>query len=230
MNTIVKSLGSLGLLCMFVLLSCASKNDTDMQQSQTQVQQFTTSAEAVTKGKNDLLELLKANKESGLNLDIALVEKALPDESISSVEIDFQQFLKADSLESLRDVSGEEKGRITPLYADSKLVTTIITRIDQGAWTVSGIRDQYAEAEISELRNSNPGYSKSAITLYEVPNIDAHIYCLRADERELYFSNYKGMSLAEPMALSELVKIVREDAIEFERQYGEQIKKGKLVK
>jgi hypothetical protein len=101
---------------MFLMLSCSSKNDSEMEQSQTQVQQFATSAEAVTKGKKDLLELLKTNKENGLNLDMTLVEKALPEESVSRVDIDFQRFLKSDSLDSFTDVSGEENGRITPLY------------------------------------------------------------------------------------------------------------------
>jgi hypothetical protein len=109
-------------------------------------------------------------------------------------------------------------------------VTTISTRVDNGAWTVSGISDTYAEAEISELRNANPGFSSSTITLYEVPNIDARVYSLRIDGQELYYTNYKGRSISEPIELRELASMLRTDALAFERQYGDMMKKGKLVK
>ena len=230
MKHIIKLTASIGLASLFFLFACDSKNENNMDNDQVQSPKFATSAEAVAKGKSDLIEILRSNKNNGLNLKLEQVEKSSTQESITTIDVNFQQFLKSDSLTSFREIIQSEKGRINALYNDNELLTTIHTRVDSGAWSVASISDKMIEAEISELRNSNQIIGNSDIVLYEIPNIDAHVYSIQSGGSELFYTNYKGNSLSKPIALNELVSMLREDAMAFQREFGERLAKEKLVK
>jgi len=231
MKTVLSYRNVLSVLLALTFFACQSKKDgSESTNTQQQTPQFSTSSEAVKQGKKDLLELLRTNPANGMNLNLQLLEKAQPEESITAVDIDFQQFLKADSLQSFRSLITVERGKITPLYADGQMVTSINTRIDNGSWSVSGIKDLVIESELSEMRNNIQEYRNAEIIFFEIPNIDAHVFSVNNNGQEAYYSNYNGMSLSKALAPNELLQILKNEALAFEREYGDQLKKGKLTK
>lgn len=230
MKTSIKLLGIIGILFVFTMMSCENKPEETMNTNQQQTTVFSTSTEAVEKGKKDLAEILKLNPKNDLNIDPAMLERATQEESINTFDIDLENFIKSDSLSSLTSVVDKEKGKITPLYSDGKLITTIHTRQDEGVWSVASIKDVLVESELSQLRSANSSIAGSQISLFEFPNIDAHVYVVNIDGSEAYYTNYQGNSLSEAIDFNTLRDMLRKDAMEFQRVNADLLKQGKLVK
>lgn len=198
------------ILAMHTLNACNESSQQEVN-SNAPYYQFATATEAVAKGKKDLLNIISSHKLKGIGIDSALLARAQPVESLNTIEISLDLLMKADSIEHMQDIVYKEKGRITPLYADDKIVTSIITRIDSGIWTVSGFRNEFVETEISVLRKSNPFYHQSEISLYEIPTIKARVYGFNFDGKEDYFTGYNGFSLEKPVALNRLFEVLKRE-------------------
>lgn len=198
------------VIAISILFSCNNTSPNEIDSSGPYYQ-FATSTEAVEKGKKDLLEIVKRKELKGISIDSSLLVRAEAEESVNTIDISLDLLLKADSIESMQDIVYKEKGRITPLYADDKIVTSIITRIDSGIWTVSGFRNQFVESDISVLRKIIPVYHQSEISLYEVPGVEAHIYGFKVEGKERYYTNYQGMTFDQPVALNKLIEMLKND-------------------
>ena len=191
---------------------------------------FTSSAEAVQQGKKDLTELLKARTDLNLGTDAAQVEKSQPEQGLEAFEVDFQKLLQAaDNITGLEQVAGAAKGNTTPLSVENQVIAIIDTRKDTEGWRVSAISNQAIKKDLNEIRKARADL-KGKMNYFEVPNINARIYSVSVDGQNQYVTNYDGFTFEKPVSISELVSKLRADAQVFERKYGEELKKQKLVK
>lgn len=214
-------------LVLFSAASCSRNKD--MNQGSPSPPHFQTSEEAVAQGKRDLLEALRLNPGINLGVDAAQVEKSAPDQPLAITEVDFQKLLEAQSVDSLQSLAGASRGNATPLLADDQVVSLVETSNDARGWKVSAIGNQALREELNQIRATPYGAGK--LEYFEVPNLDARIYAATLEDGKTgYLTSYGGLSLRQPVGIEELLPRLKHDALEFQKRYGDELKRGKLVK
>lgn len=221
----------LGIYLIAFLFSCTDKKIMNTNNSSSDNQptenSFKTPEEAVNKGKNDLLMLLK-NKTINLNIDVSALERSNPESSLISYDVSFERLISTqDSL--IEKISMVSERVLTPLVDNNSVVTVITTSNNNDNWTLNEITNSKLSKDLTEIRGKFIGLTPQ-ISLFEVPNINATIYEVKIDQRSLYFSDYNGNSLNEPISKNDLLKTIRTDAMMFQRANGELLKKGPLVR
>ena len=63
------------------------------------------------------------------------------------------------------------------------------------------------------------------LTIIEVPNLRATVYRYK----EKHFTSYNGRSVREALSESNLMKLLKVDAVQFQKKYGDKIKNGRLL-
>ena len=214
-------------LVPILLYSCTEKvTMNNPEQGEIKENKYPSSEEAVLKGKNDLLTLLK-NKDLNINIDAAALERSNPAPAISVFEVNFDRLVQSQS-DSLVAISEDSRKLNTPLVNDNKVIAVITTsKIDKG-WQLNEITNPSLSNDLNEIRTSFQ--MEVPIAVYEIPNINATLYEAKMDGRSMYFTNYNGQSLRQPVPGDSLMKQLRADAQIFQRKYGEELKKGKLVR
>lgn len=215
-------------LVLFSAASCSRNKDMNPG-SPASSPHFQTSEEAVAQGKRDLLEALRLNPGINLGVDAAQVEKSTPDQPLAIAEVDFQKLLATESADGLHGLAGANRGNATPLLADGQVVTLIETGSDARGWKVFAIGNQALREELNQIRATPYGAGK--LEYFEVPNLDARIYATTLEDGKVgYLTSYGGFSLRQPVGIEELLPRLRQDALEFQKRYGDELKRGKLVK
>jgi len=98
----------------------------------------------------------------------------------------------------------------------------------EGGWKVIGLSNPAVTNDLNTpgiMQNRN-----AELTLYEVPNLQLFIYGLREDNAERYFLNFENFTMREGLPISAFYPAVRESARRFQKEFGDQLKKEKLVK
>ncbi|RKS96296.1 hypothetical protein [Chryseobacterium defluvii] len=217
------------LLLSVFLISCTDKSNMgNSGQNEIRENNFTTSDDAVNKGKADLISILKNNKEFNLTIDAAALERSKPEAPISVFDVNFEKLLRSDSV-TLATIAEESKKSQTPLVDNSRVITVISTSKNEKGWQLDEITDNVRSSDLTEIKGQFNAMNVP-ISVFEVPNINATIYEVNTDGRKLYYTKYNGGSLRQPLSEGELIKQIRNDAQIFQRQFGDELKKGKLVK
>ncbi|GAB0155108.1 hypothetical protein CHRYSEOSP005_03680 [Chryseobacterium sp. Alg-005] len=217
------------LLLSVFLISCNDKNNMgNSGQNEIRENNFTTSDDAVNKGKADLISILKNNKEFNLNMDAAALERSKPEASISVFDVNFEKLLRSDSI-ALTSIAEESRKSQTPLVDNTKVITVISTSKSEKGWQLDEITDNVRVSDLTEIKGQFNNINVK-IAVFEVPNINATIYEVSVDGRKLYYTRYNGRSLKQPLSEGEILKQIRTDAQIFQRQFGDELKKSKLVK
>lgn len=217
------------LLISVFLFSCNDKSNMgNSGQNEIKENNFTSSNDAVNKGKADLISILKNNKEFNLNIDAAALERSKPESPISVFDVNFEKLLRSDSVTLAAIAEASTKSQ-TPLVDDTRVVTVISTSKTEKGWKLDEITDNIRSSDLTEIKGQFNNMN-IPISVFEVPNINATVYEVNADGRKLYYTKYNGGSLRQPLSEGELLKQIRSDAQIFQRQFGDELKKGKLVK
>lgn len=219
-----------GLALLTIVVACSRKNDDTTNTDESTPQYFKTQSEAVLKGKNDLLSILRSSAGFQFTVNPELLQKSQPGVSVKHVEIDFDQLLKLDNLNNLEQLSKELKSNINTLVVDRNVVTVIQTANSDKGWVIIGLADASLTNDLDEVLSSQINSRVEEITLYEIANLQALIYKVKTSDGETYFSRYNGFNLKENYSLERLYSLLHSDAQLFERKYGEEIKSKKLVK
>lgn len=215
------------LLLPIILYSCTDKMTTNNpQQGDVKENKYPSSEDAVQNGKNDLMALLK-NKSFNIDIDAAALEKSIPNTPIPVYEVNFERLLTSEN-DSLATISEDSRKLNTPLVTENKVIAVITTSKIENGWQLNEITNPSLSNDLNEIRGSLQ--MNAPISVYEVPNINATLYEAKMDGRAMYFTNYKGQSLRQPVPGDSLMKQLRVDAQVFQRKFGEQLKKGPLVK
>ena len=218
-----------GLLTFF-LTSCnknSGMNNNDGNQS-VKENLFKTSEEAVTKGKNDLLSLVKNNKEFNLGIDAGALERSAPGRAVPEMTLNFERLMQ-NQRDSIAGMLEDSRRLSTPLLADNTVVTVIGTSQTEGGWRLGELGDKEIANDLTEL-GGTAGMNMMQVSRIEVPNLQATIYEVSTANGKQYFTNYGGRSLREPVNQSELLKQLQADAVRFQREFGNQLKKNNLVR
>lgn len=212
-----------------VLCSAASCSGSRDMNQDSPSQRFATSEEAVEQGKRDLQEALRLSPGINLGVDEAQVGKSSAGQALAVNEVDFQKLLSAEGADSLESLAGASRGNTTPLLSDGQVISLVETSSDARGWKVSAIGNQAVREELNQIR-ATP-YGGGELAYFEVPNLDARIYATTLEDGSVgYLTGYDGFSLRQPVAIEELLSRLRRDALEFQERYGEELKRGKLVK
>jgi hypothetical protein len=220
----------LGICLMGSLFSCTDKkilNTNSSSESSESIENvFKTPEEALNKGKNDLLVLLK-NKTINSTINLDALERSKPEAALAAYEVSFERLISSqDSL--IENISMTSQKTLTPLVDNNSVVTVITTSNKDNNWTLNEITNSKMSKDLTEIKNKFVGQNPQ-ISLFEVPNINASIYEVKLGERSLYFTDYNGNSLINPISKSELLKTIRTDAMVFQRMNGELLKKRPLL-
>lgn len=213
-------------LILFSTISCST--DRDMSEPGKPAPRFPTSDEAVAQGKRDLLEVLRLSPDVQLGMDTAQVESSTLDQPLSVVEVDFRKLLEAENADNLQQLAGGIKGNATPLLVDGQIIGLIETSNDGNGWSVSAIGNQALKEDLNAIK-ATP-FATARLDYFEIPNLDARIFATTVDGNVVYLTRYDGFSLQRPVAIEALLPRLRQDALEFQRLYGDRLKEQQLVK
>lgn len=216
------------LLLPFFLQCCQNHNGGDNGNQGTEHEnQYSSPEAAVQQAKSDLTNLLKQGKYN-FNLDAATVERSQPGKSAEVYEVDFNKLI-AEGTDSLAALAKPSQKLQTPLVDNGRVVTTVAVSKAKDGWRLSELTNAELTRDLNEISRQMPPDS-TAVEIYEVPNLNATLFAVKRDGRTVIFTRYAGQSLQQPVSAAEILRKLRADAIIFQRTYGEELKKQRLVK
>ncbi|HET6227690.1 MAG TPA: hypothetical protein VFF27_15515 [Bacteroidia bacterium] len=217
------------IMMIITIISCNRKKD-DSSNSGDDTAYFKTQAEAVVRGKNDLISILRSNSGFQIAISQDLLQKAQPGITVRHLEVDFDQLLKQDQTNDLNQLKNNAKSNINTLMVENNVLTVIQTANSDKGWTVTGLADASLSNELSEILSAQSNSKIEEITLFEIPNLQAFVYQVKTPDGERYFTSYNGFSLKEGLSVDQLYPLLHSDALVLERTYGDELKLKKLVK
>jgi hypothetical protein len=225
----LKGTNVVGLLLLTVLIGACGPQGGGPVDGQAEKQTFASAGEAAGKARADLLAVLQGETKLSAGVDAASVERSQPGQPIERYDVSFEKLLEAEPTASFDSLVAEAKDTVVPLVADGQVVTIVHVRRDSAGWRVVGLAGKEIADDLAMLRTVI-GDPDASIAIYEVQNLDARIYRVKQTESDRPFTRYGGRSLREPMATDALVAALKQDAISFQAEYGERLKKGPLVR
>lgn len=181
--------------------------------------------EAAAKGKSDLLKLLSENKEFNFGVSAREVEVAQISNPIESFSTEFNGLLN-DTSGNITTISRSEDLYIIPFVSDNKIVTIIsVASNSKGTKAVELVSQQY-KSELNELPAEIKRTNFKGLKVIHVPNIEATLYVF--DDK--CYTSYNGRSVREGANVSDITRQLQIDARTFQTKFGEELKRGKLVK
>jgi hypothetical protein len=225
----MKLLKYITVLFPLMIISCGRNDGGTNNSDNNQPPYFKTQGEAVLKGKNDLLSILRSSAFQ-FTIDPQLLERSQPGITVKHQDIDFDRLLKEENPVPLDQLVKDSKSNINTLMVENNVVTVVKTAKSDKGWTVTGLADAMLANELDEVLNAQPRERIQEVTLYEIDNLQAFVYQVKTLDGSAYFSSYNGFTLKQGASIEELFPVLHEDAQVFERKYGSEIKRKKLVK
>ena len=218
-----------------LLLSAASigcrNQEEDMVSDQDEPQYFPTAEEAVRQAKEDLLVVLRATPDLQLGADEASLARAQAGPAAPRFEVDFAKLLTQKSAVTLDSLVLSQRTTVVPLLDKDSVLTVVEVAQERQGWRVSGLGGKDLADELQVLRRSINAPGSERISIYEVPNLQARVYRVRQNGTESLFTKYGNrFTLSRGTTAAVLIPVLRADALEFQRKYGETLKKQKLVR
>ena len=210
-------------LTMAVLCSMGCKKDMGRQTH------FSAPQEAANKAKNDLLTVLRTRKEIALGLEQQTIEKSQPAAPVKQYQITFEDLAAADSFIALRR---NQMATVVPLVADGTVATVVGVAQDEAGWKIASLGDKSLASELDIVRKAVDPHTE--IVIYDLPHSGEKVYAsmqpATAGGRTALYTNYEGFNLREPAAAERLLAVLKQDAAEFQRKYGEDLKRQRVVR
>ncbi|MFN0036798.1 MAG: hypothetical protein ACKVUS_17180 [Saprospiraceae bacterium] len=223
---------SLIAICIFagISLSSCSQRNQKMDEQNNPGQSFASREEAASKGKSDLVELLRQKTAFQADINPADLEKATQGTPLETFQLNFDKLIGGDSLSSFAQIAGGKENTVVPLMSNGRVISAVEVAQGDKGWSVAGLHNNSYIRGLSAVQQSLQGADYSQIAQYEVPNIKAKIYVVTTPEGEQYYADYPGRySPTERLQFNQLAKVIQADAREFQAKYGELLKKQKLV-
>ncbi len=190
---------------------------------------FATPQEAANKGKNDLLTVLRSKKDIALALEVQTIEKSQPAPPLKQYQVTFEDLASADSFMALRR---NELATVVPLVADGTVATVVTVAKGETGWKVVSLADKSLSGEVDVVRKAvGP---QAEIVIYDLPHSGEKVYAAMQPATggggTLLYTNYTGFNLREPVPAERLLPVLKQDAAEFQRKYGEELKRQRVVR
>jgi|GEM_PF-2923955 len=218
------------LIMTGIMLSGCSQSNPKMNEPTAPNPVFPSMEEAVNKGKSDFVELLRQKAFAQADLNPEALEKATLGTPLETFQVDFDKLMDSDSMVTWAQISGDKEQSAIPLLEGGRTLSTVEVAQNEKGWSVVGLNNNNFIRGIRAVQQALKGSNYSKIALYEVPNIRAKIYVATTPEGDVYFADYPGRySLGDPIPANDLFRIIKGDALEFNKKFGDQLKKQKLV-
>lgn len=222
------------VILLFAAASCShrTKENGDMKNDTTPTT-FSTANEAALQAQEDLLHILRSDTTLNLGInDTAALAAAAPGNPIQHFSIDFNKLLAADSTATLASLQQEELNTIIPLADKQNLVTVVEVNEANNRWKIASLSGKSLSDNLrivlTAIRNDT-ALAGSPVVLYEVPNINARLFCVNDGKRSIVFTEYNHYSLRQGISAASLIPVLKESAHRFQEEFGEQLKKQKLA-
>lgn len=216
------------ILLLFFMISCNDTNGNSQDgRGNDQPKTYPSPTEAANAAKQDMLDAM--DQKVALNIDKEKLRGANPAAPVMRYELQWDALLKADSSASFATLSGSDPAAIVPLINGNEVVTVVGIRQDKQAYSIATLGDKQLSSDL-DLVSRASGKTTDNIKIYEIPNLQAMIYEVMLDSaKAMYFTSYNN-SLRQGMEASRLLPMLRANAETFEKQFGAEIRKGKLVR
>jgi hypothetical protein len=190
---------------------------------------FSAPLEAANKAKNDLLTLLRSRKDIALGLEQQTIEKSQPAAPVKQYQITFEDLAAADSFIALRR---NQMATVVPLVADGTIATVVGVAQDEAGWKIAFLADKGLSSELDVVRKAVGPHAE--IDIYNLPHSGERVYAamqpVTRGAGTLLYTNYTGFNLREPAPAERLLPVLKQDAAEFQRKYGEELKRQRVVR
>ena len=190
---------------------------------------FSNPQEAANKGKNDLLTVLRSRKDIALALEQQTIEKSQPAAPIKQYQITFEDLASADSFTTLRQ---NQMATVVPLVADGTVATVVEVAKDEAGWKIASLGDKSLSSELDVVRKA--AGPQTEIVIYDLPHSGEKMYAAMQPATggggTVLYTNYAGFNLREPAPAERLLPVLKQDAAEFQRKYGEELKRQRVVR
>jgi hypothetical protein len=190
---------------------------------------FSTPQEAANKAKNDLLTVLRSSKDIALGLEEQAIEKSQPAARFKQYQITFEDLVSADSFSALRR---NELATVVPLVADGTVATVVgLAKVEAG-WKIASLADKSLSSELEVVRKA--AGPQAEIVIYDLPHSGEKVYAAMQPATggggTVLYTNYPGFNLREAVPAERLLPVLKQDAAEFQRKYGDELKRQKIVR
>jgi hypothetical protein len=210
-------------LTMAVLCSMGCKKEAEQRTY------FSAPQEAANKAKNDLLTVLRSGKDLALGLEQQTIEKSQPAVPVKQYQITFEDLASADSFIALRR---NEMATVVPLVADGTVATVVAVAKDEAGWKIVSLADKSLSSELDVVRKA--AGAQTQIFIYDLPHSGEKVYAAMQPATRgggiVLHTNYTGFNLREPVPAERLLQVLKQDAAEFQRTYGEELKRQRVVR
>jgi len=208
------------LLVAVTIVSCTNLREREMKGAN---RGFATPEAAADKARSDLLQALESKQTMSLGVETTRLRAAQVGNLARHVDIDFEKLATTDSVSSLSEIAGGDRGMIAPFVDGNAVVAVAEVTQTRGAWKPAILGNKQVTDDLNLIRTSS---RDSTLTIYEVPNLNVTIY----EAGDKYFLSFAEFNLRKGVPLSAFYHQLRDSAIQFQTRFGEELKKGKLVK
>lgn len=223
MKTILKSILVLfPILC--IVPSCSGQRDEAARPAPT----FKTPEAAAEAALRDLREVLQAQRAVNLDIDPEKLSTATAGDLMEYRLIDFDKLLAADSVHSLEELVASTKGMIVPFISGDEVVAVAQVGRTTDGWRVSELGNKSLRTMLNQMHAPAP--SDFRMTFYEVPNLQILIAAVQGGGDEQYFLHYQQFTPEKPAPIAEFYPLIRDEAVRFDKEFGDELKREKLVK
>jgi len=223
----IKFLISLGVTVLFISCSNMKNKGNSDGNTPSEPKKYTSAAEAANAAKNDMLAGMDQNVNFGVDKEKLRASK--PEEAIQRNQIDMNGLINADSSTSFEKIAMNEGSSVIPFVNNREIIAVCGLSNDNNEYRITGLGDKYLTSELNMIYAMN-AEMRGKIAIMEIQNLTATIYELKGPNGNMYYSSYNGHNIKEGISESEMIRILRADAITFNKNLGDKIKKQKLVK
>lgn len=220
----------IAILMLTVMVACNDTNGKGQDGNATNEppKKYTSAAEAANAAKQDMLAAIENKVAFGI--DAEKLRAANPGAPLMRYNLQWNALLKADSSANFGTMAESNPATIVPLINNNEIITVIGIKEDNGSYGIGSLGDKQISTELNTVAMAT-GKMTENIKIYELPNLNATIYEVTLDSaKNMYFTSYNNNSIRQGMEAARLLPMLRADAEVFEKTFGEQLKKGKLVR
>lgn len=188
---------------------------------------YGTAAEAAEAGKTAMLKAM----DNGVNfgVDRAKLQSSKPGQPVLKQMVDFSALLRNDSAVTLEKIATGEPVTAVPFIIGPEIVSIMTVRQEGNQFGIGTLGDMQLSTELNAVSQATGGAAPRSVTIYEVPNLNAIVYAVGDSARTTYYTSYNNMSPQQPLNAAELMRLLQADAQNFQKQYGDELQKGKLT-
>lgn len=214
-------------LLMLTAISCTNMDNNNSADAQDggKPKTYATVTEAAVAAKEDMLKAMET-VDFGVNGD--KLRSSAPGAPVYKYELDWNALLKADSTATPENMAAHGSVTIVPLINKDEVITVVSLMEDNGQFGIGGLGDKQISNELDMVRRADSLGMQSEVSIYEVPNLQALVYSVKGSN--MYYTSYNNNSIRQGIIGPELVKLLKAEAMNFERLYRDELKKGDLLK